>query len=111
MLLAIVAAAPGRGEQEAHFAGFGGADCGVAGKCFPPVVPGLRRVAVGLVGAGEAAVRAGLLRLGAGLGRELKCGGVVRAGLARVTCLEGDVAEAVARFGLLSEVADFPEPG
>ena len=42
-LLAIVAAVTSRGEPGADFAGFGGADRGVAGEGFLPVVPGLKR--------------------------------------------------------------------
>jgi len=48
-------------EPGADLVGFGGADGGIAGEGFPPVVPGLNRVADGLAGAGEPAVRVGLL--------------------------------------------------
>ena len=72
----------------------------VAGEGFLPVVPGLERVAVGVVGAGEAAVRAGLLPWRAGLGCEPESGGVVRACLIGVTCPAENLPEAVERVGL-----------
>jgi hypothetical protein len=93
--MAIVVAVPGDGEAGADVAGFGGADRGVAGEGFLPVVPGLNRVAVGLAGAGDAAVRASLLPWQAGLGCEPQSGGVVHASLIGVTCLEVNLTEAV----------------
>lgn len=50
--------------------GFRGADGGVASQGLLPVVPGLDRVSVGVVGTGEAAVGALLLPGRVGLGRQ-----------------------------------------
>jgi hypothetical protein len=50
--LMVIVAAANRGEAGADFVGFGGADGGVAGEGFLPVVPGLDRVVAGLIGAG-----------------------------------------------------------
>jgi len=101
----MVAAVTGPSELGTDFAGFGGADGVVAGEGLLPVVPGLDRVAVGVVGAGEAAVRAGLLQWRADLGGEPESGGVVFACLAGVTCLEENVPEAVERVGLRLRIA------
>jgi hypothetical protein len=65
------------------FVDFGGADGGVAGEGFLPVVPGLERVTVGLTGAGEAAVRASLLPWRVGPRYQPQSGGVAFARLLR----------------------------
>jgi hypothetical protein len=109
-LVAIVAAGTSCGEPDADLAGFGGPDGGVAGEGFLPVVLGLTGVAVVLVGAGEAAVRAGLFPWGADLGRELKSGGVVSACLSRFTRLGQNVTEAVERASLHPPIADLAKP-
>jgi hypothetical protein len=64
--MTIVAVVTSRGELGADFDGFRGADGIVAGESFFPVVLSLKRVSAGLVGAGEATVRAGLLPWRAG---------------------------------------------
>lgn len=107
----LIAAVTDHGEAGADFVGFGGADGGVAGEGFLPVVPGLKRVAIGLAGAGEAVVRACLLQWQAGLGCEPESGGVVRACLTGVTSPEENLTKAVERFGFHSLVADLAEDG
>jgi hypothetical protein len=110
-LIAIVAAVTDAGEPAADFVGFGCADGGVAGEGFLPVVPGLKRVAVSLAGAGEAAVRAGLLQRRVGLGCEPESGSVVRACLVGVACPDENVTEAVECVGLQNPIADLAEDG
>jgi hypothetical protein len=83
LMVAVAVAVTSGGEPGADFVGFGGADGGVVDEGLLPVVPGLNRVAVGLAGAGEAAVRAGLPLRGAGLGCELESGSVVHAARGR----------------------------
>jgi hypothetical protein len=58
------------GELGLGLIGFGGAKAGVEVERFPPVVAGLDRVAVGLAGAGEAAMRACLFQWRASFGCE-----------------------------------------
>jgi hypothetical protein len=110
-LAAAVAAVIGRGEPGTDLAGFGGTDGVVAGERLLPVVPGPHQVAVGLVGAGEAAVGAGLLPWRAGLGCEPESGGMVRAGLIDVTGLEENLTKAVAHVSLHDRVADVSKHG
>jgi hypothetical protein len=62
------------------------------------VIPSLNRVTVSLAGAGEAAVRAGLLQWRVGLGCEPQRGGVVRACLLGVTRLEENLTKACSKF-------------
>jgi hypothetical protein len=68
-------------------------------------MPGLRQVAIGPAGAGEAAVRAGLFQWRADLGREPESGGVARACPAGVTCPEENLTNAVERLGLHNPMA------
>lgn len=75
------------------------------------MVPRLSQVAVGVAGAGQTAVRAGLLHWRADLGGELERGCVMRAGLTGLTCLQENVPETVERVGLLSRITDLAERG
>ena len=99
------------GDTGTDFVGFGRADGGVAGEGFPPVVPGLNRVAVSMAGAGETGVRAGLLPRRAGFACEPERGGVVRTSLIGITCQEQDITEAVERAGLYIPAADLARDG
>ena len=104
--IGLSAAVADHGEPGADFVGFGSADGLISGEGLLPVVPGLTRVAVGLAGAGEAAVRAGLFLRRAGLGCEPESGGVVCACLFGVTCPEENFTKAVERVGLQTRIAD-----
>jgi hypothetical protein len=105
----IVIASPG--EPGTDFAGFRGADDGVAGEGFLPVVPGLNRVAIGVAGASESAVRAGLLPWGVGLGCEPQSGVIERACLVGFTSVQENVTKAVERVGLQNPSADLAGHG
>lgn len=70
------------------------------------MLPGLYRIAAGVVCAGETAVRAGLLQRRAGLGSEPESAGVMHACRILVSCLEEDVTEAVEGVSLQAPGTD-----
>ena len=75
------------------------------------MVPGLERVAVGPAGAGQAAVRPGLLQRRVGLGCEPESSRVMHACLISVTSPEGNLTKAVERVGLQNPIADLARHG
>ena len=98
----------GRGDHSelgADPIGLGGAQLGVQGEGFPPVLTGLLRSAVGLMGGGQALTRAGLLVVVLGLVGHLERGGVLSPGGGGAAGGEQHLAEAVQREGPGGQVA------
>jgi hypothetical protein len=84
--------------------GFGGAEIHIAGKSLLPVVSCMGKDAAGLVGAGQAVVRAGLLVCLPCLGRHAQCGGMLGTCVGGASGGQEHFAEAVERSGLAGQI-------